>query len=84
MRAMSQTTRSGGWRRILRHELMLGKQPLQLAAEEEVDPHEQDRRHAWTLAGPKDGSRPRRQPHESASRAQKKPSIPIRSSPRLR
>jgi hypothetical protein len=27
---------------------MIGEKPLQLAAEKEVDPYEQDRRHAYT------------------------------------
>ena len=31
---------------LRRHETMTGEEPLQLAAKEEVDPHEQDRRHA--------------------------------------
>ena len=31
---------------LRRHETVTGEEPLQLAAKEEVDPHEQDRRHA--------------------------------------
>ena len=79
MRAMSQTTRSGGCGRVLRHELVLGQQPLQLPAEEEVDPHEQDRRHAQqasrvrgrpqpTLSPPRRTAPPRR-PRAARARA---------------
>ena len=42
--------------RILRDELVVGKKPFQLAAEEEIDPHEQDRRHDLKLARSQDGS----------------------------
>ena len=31
---------------VARHETVLGKEPLQFPAEEEVDPDQQDRRHA--------------------------------------
>ena len=54
--ADDQVGRSG---RVLGDELMRGQEPLQLTAEEEIDPHEQDRRHRSKLAGKKD-SAPRR------------------------
>lgn len=53
--ADDQVGRSG---RVLGDELMRGQEPLQLTAEEEIDPHEQDRRHRSKLAGKKDSAPP--------------------------
>ena len=44
-RAMSQITRSGAVGAVGRDELVPRQERLELAAEEEVDPHQQDRRH---------------------------------------
>ena len=55
-RAMSAITRSGACDAVARDEPVLGKQPLELPAEEEVDPDQQDRRHA------RDGSTASRTP----------------------
>ena len=51
-RAMSPITRSGASTLSARHEPVLGKEALQFPAEEEVDPDQQDRRHARDTSTP--------------------------------
>jgi hypothetical protein len=47
---------------VARHEPLVRKEPLQLSTEEEIDPNQQDRGHAWKLAARPDTDNRRHDP----------------------